>query len=153
MYLHCTSTRTRLTIQTVMGLPTPASDQTIIPPPSSTTLPNEVVARIIRHARDDLDTLAACMRVSSSFNHIAVPHLYRNGLVLKHHNPFSITSSSLETRLSADKATNLKRIRTVTVREHSAKRCPELHRDSRFREHCLRAIRIDHDGYPDDDGN
>lgn len=41
-------------------------------------MPNELVVRILYHARRDKGALAACMRVSSIFNNIAAPLLYHD---------------------------------------------------------------------------
>jgi hypothetical protein len=52
-----------------------ATDQASLP---KTPLPTEILHDILHHLADDKHTLAQCMRVSSSFNSLVAPKLYRS---------------------------------------------------------------------------
>lgn len=106
-------------------------------------LPTEIIARVIYFSRNDTTTLASCMRVSSATNQVTIPYLYGQPVVYNRLNPFSIPINGLgEGRISADKGTNLKRVKEVVIHEQADADVTYHGPDPLAAPHAIQSIRI-----------
>lgn len=81
------------------------------------SLPHETFVNILNHLQDDKHSLAQCMQVSTTFNEIAAPLIYRTvTLVSGELNPYDINRGDpVPARLSTDAAANIEHIKNVIV--------------------------------------
>ena len=120
-----------------------------------------MLSLVLENISNDKNTLSTCMRVSSEWNAITAPILYRTVRITysdsrKRLDPFNLPSvmKDGDTRLSETKIQNVAHIRHLIFHDYGEDghpRCNGLISDDRYPELSLSSIRLDYNQEEEDD--